>query len=842
MSNNEYTSTTIEMSSASREPDHNIPKFTNNIIDFNFAKRQDELERSTVDADDIRERLHADARGFVQWLFSGRAHIHRNEARVGDVYGTPGASLSIKLSGKDAGLWKDHATSEGGDLIALYRACMGYQGTTDFVSSLKEIAKDYLGDPVEVEHSAWRPTATEKIEQAKEKLGTKPRADLIELGAPVATYKYFDTRGNIIASVVRYEPDGTRESKTFRPYCFRTFDGIQKWTQGAPDLRPLYRLPEITLTSTVVLVEGEGCAEALASLGIEATSAMQGANAPIDKTDWSPLAGKTVVIWPDKDAPGEAYGRNVAARLQALGCTVLGITPPEDASEGWDAVDAIAEGRSPQEIIAGAAPVRAAAEPNEPVDPVDLWGKFSPPTLPRGLLPEIIEHFAFDQGRDMGADISGVAMAALVICAAAIPDKVQLQVKRHNTEWRESARLWVALIGPPSSKKSPILTTAARPLRKIDARQARDYAQLRAAYDRLPKEEKAETEPPKQVRSVVQDVTIEAVQDVAKDNPNGLLCYQDELSGWFGSMDKYSGGRGSARDRAFWLEAFNGGTYSVQRVARGSVFIENLSVSLIGGIQPEPIREIADESVDDGLLQRLLPITLAPAVTGRDEAMSQVVVEYDGLISRLRGLATATLRFDEEAQRYREELEVRHNKLQRLECIHRKLANHIGKYDGIFARLCVVWHCIENVEAGSASTVISEQTARRVGSFLHGFLLPHAYAFYNGVLGLSNDHDNVMAVAGYILSHGLTKITNRDLKRGDRTMRRLGPEQALAVFEQLEAFGWLDRVSSERRAPSHWRVNPAVHQKFAERAKSETERRAEVRQTIKDAVGAGVEP
>ena len=231
-------------------------------------------------------------------------------------------------------------------------------------------------------------------------------------------------------------------------------------------------------------------------------------------------------------------------------------------------------------------------------------------------------------------------MSALAVCAGAIPDNVKLQVKRHNTGWLESARLWVALVGPPpSSKKTPIMTAAARPLRKIDAVQARDYADMRSVYEKLPKEEKLRTDPPKQVRSVLQDTTIEAAQDILKDSPDGLLCYQDELSGWFGAMDKYSAGRGSAKDRAFWLEAFNGGSYSVQRVGRGSVFIENLSISLVGGIQPEPIRQIADDSVDDGLLQRLLPITLTPAVAGRDEAAPPVVAEYAELIGRLHGLA-----------------------------------------------------------------------------------------------------------------------------------------------------------------------------------------------------------
>jgi hypothetical protein len=45
------------------------------------------------------------------------------------------------------------------------------------------------------------------------------------------------------------------------------------------------------------------------------------------------------------------------------------------------------------------------------VEPVDLWGKFDPPTLPRGLLPKVIEDFAFDQGRTMGADEAGLLPA-----------------------------------------------------------------------------------------------------------------------------------------------------------------------------------------------------------------------------------------------------------------------------------------------------------------------------------------------------------------------------------------------------------------------------------------------
>lgn len=351
------------------------------LIDFNNAKRQD-APHHTVDADDIRERLHADVRGFVQWLYSGRAFINKNEARLGNVQGEPGASLSIQLTGKDAGLWKDHATDEGGDLIALYRAWAGYHHNSNFVLSLKEIAKDYFGDPVEVERSTWQPTPTERIEKIKAKLGTRPRDDMVELGAPVATYRYYDTRGNVIASVVRFEPDGTRGSKTFRPFCHRTIDGVTKWMAGAPDLRPLYRLPDISTTQTVVLCEGEGCADKLAEIGIPATSAMQGAKAPIDKTDWSPLAGKTVIIWPDNDEPGFAYAKAVSERLISLGCKVLGVTPPTDVPAKWDAADCVAEGRDAHAVIQSASPVSVSqTKPRVRLVSISQLANLPPPTF-----------------------------------------------------------------------------------------------------------------------------------------------------------------------------------------------------------------------------------------------------------------------------------------------------------------------------------------------------------------------------------------------------------------------------------------------------------------------------
>ena len=96
-----------------------------------------------------------------------------------------------------------------------------------------------------------------------------------------------------------------------------------------------------------------------------------------------------------------------------------------------------------------------------------------------GLLPPVLEQWAMIQGETMGSDPGGLAVASLAVCAAAIPDSIRLKVKRFD-DWTESARLWVALVGDPSSKKSPILYAAAAPIIRMDAQLVREYAAARA--------------------------------------------------------------------------------------------------------------------------------------------------------------------------------------------------------------------------------------------------------------------------------------------------------------------------------------------------------------------------
>jgi len=99
------------------------------------------------------------------------------------------------------------------------------------------------------------------------------------------------------------------------------------WADGAPAKPwPLYRLPEIVEADTVVIAEGEKCVEALRSVGVVATTSAGGAMNH-HCTDWGPLAGKDVCLWPDNDGAGVRYMEDVASAIQDAGCRVTMVDP-----------------------------------------------------------------------------------------------------------------------------------------------------------------------------------------------------------------------------------------------------------------------------------------------------------------------------------------------------------------------------------------------------------------------------------------------------------------------------------------------------------------------------------
>jgi hypothetical protein len=88
---------------------------------------------------------------------------------------------------------------------------------------------------------------------------------------------------------------------------------------------------------------------------------------------------------------------------------------------------------------------------------------------------------------------------------------------------------------------------------------------------------------------VVSDATIERLGAILARQPRGTLQMRDELAGWLEGMTRYAGG---GSDRAFWLEAFGGRAYVVERMGREPLTVERLAIGVLGGIQPDRLRSL----------------------------------------------------------------------------------------------------------------------------------------------------------------------------------------------------------------------------------------------------------
>jgi hypothetical protein len=160
---------------------------------------------------------------------------------------------------------------------------------------------------------------------------------LLEASAPegyklARVFRYRDKDGKPAQLAVRYEPivsDGKR-SKQFRQ--FSVGENGKLIARAIPTDRPLYNLPELIANpdKKVLIVEGEGVADAAAVLfpDLISTTSIGGSRA-VAKTDWRPLAGRDLALWPDHDRAGGLYAAAVREHLPQLKVVKIPETWPD---------------------------------------------------------------------------------------------------------------------------------------------------------------------------------------------------------------------------------------------------------------------------------------------------------------------------------------------------------------------------------------------------------------------------------------------------------------------------------------------------------------------------------
>jgi hypothetical protein len=548
------------------------------------------------------------------------------------------ASLSIAEGNDGRVLLKCHAGCDHKKIVAalgleerdLFDADATLATTPKKSSSSKPSGKAYASD-------------NEALKAYEQKLGrlhaTRP---------PGRRWCYDTADGKHVGSVYRWNNgDGTK--KAIRPTSLHA-DGWR--LEHMPESRPLFNLPALVHESGRVYVcEGEKAAESIhglsgsreRGLGLLCTTSSGGSNAA-SKTDWSPLAGRDVVILPDADEPGREYADEVAAILLKLDppavVRIVDLAP--DADDGSDVADFVSEelcgvsdpeGREEKKKFLRGVIEKQAAE-TEPLQPKAATASTSPATsstparsspveawrpYPTRAMPKAVSTLIEEAARSIGCDEAFVALPLLAVLGSAIGTTRRVELK---LGWSALPIVWPVTVAESGSQKSPAADVSLDHVREREDRLYEEYAAERQTYEIEVEDyekarstwrhaKKSEDPPPKrprdpiQRRVLVEDATIEALISALADNGRGLLVATDEFSGLLGSMGRYNGS--PAADEALYLKAYHGRSHNVSRRTGRSIHVRQAAVWLTGTIQPGVLRRaLGVERRESGLLARLL--------------------------------------------------------------------------------------------------------------------------------------------------------------------------------------------------------------------------------------------
>lgn len=157
----------------------------------------------------------------------------------------------------------------------------------------------------------------ESIQQAAEKLTS-------HIGKLVKVYEYRDLDGSLSFCKLRIMQSDGRKTFRMMSNAGGGFDLKRDDSLKPPGGWPLYGLSTLNRSGAVWVVEGEKDADSLHALGLACVTS--GSTSSDGNADWSPLAGREVVLWPDNDDAGKRYAERVAEILEPLASSVSTVT------------------------------------------------------------------------------------------------------------------------------------------------------------------------------------------------------------------------------------------------------------------------------------------------------------------------------------------------------------------------------------------------------------------------------------------------------------------------------------------------------------------------------------
>jgi hypothetical protein len=499
--------------------------------------------------------------------------------------------------------------------------------------------------------------------------------------------------------------------------------------------------------------------------------------------------------------------------------------------------------RPAPDITAMFSAVESPADPKSVI--VDLRPR--PPMMSMDLWPAVIARRATEIGQTVGCDPLVPLFAGLAAVCGVVDARTRLELIK---DFKVPPVLWLMTIGAPADKKTPGSMPMLTPLKHLEledrprfkkelldwegqeamfASSKKAFLEFSSSPDALMDTSQAPTVyelPPQPVplRITVDDVTSQKLVRLAADRPRGLLCALDEMNSWVRKLtDKASG-----EDRSAWVKAYESSPYEMDRVGSGSIFAENLAVSIYGNIQPRVFRENLHNLSADGLVQRFVPCILNGDLTRKPIELPEYLLNKEQWEQTLRivfALPAMTYQLSPEAkvvfQEFQDWYDSKRND-ERLLQSDDTFMTAFGKIEGLTGRFMLMFHLIES----PFSPTVSADVAKRVIEMVQSYVVP-AYRYALSELSGASNFDTWLR--DHIIQHAdSTTITMAEIKRSAR--RQI---EKVNVWQQdqmiygamypLEQGRWVMRMDGGTRENQHhaqWAINPALAVQFKDHRKA----------------------
>jgi hypothetical protein len=463
------------------------------------------------------------------------------------------------------------------------------------------------------------------------------------------------------------------------------------------------------------------------------------------------------------------------------------------------------------------------------------------PTFPLdALFPDELQRRVELAAHGTGTSIDHVAVPLLGIASSLIGRTRRV---RASSSWSQPMTCWTAVVAFSGQGKTPGIDATRKPLAQLEFDRREEIAKLKREHERraeLAKANKAKwkkdldeaikrKEPTPELTAesdepgrfiepklYVSDVTIEKMAELLQARPQGMLVLIDELAGWFGSMNRYSGVAG--QDNQFWLMCWDGLPYSMERKTQPSINIDHLLVGIVGGLQPDKLNDVFKGAADGMYARFLFAWPDKPPYRPLSDDIAEIDPKIMALLDRLARLSDHPVsyplshirllgRAKHIFERFRREVHVGEAILDGREREWwAKAPAHVLRLAGTLSMMR--WAMVGT----SPPTEIMWWYIKAAVRLVRDYFWPHARACLRQI-GLSQRHADARRVLHWIMATGKQRVRREEIRR-DALARQLNADETEKLLNHLERAGWLRKVLPRRRGrgrpKAEWQVNPRL--------------------------------